>query len=200
MGVSKRLAEIYVQSLGNYTLNSTRFITTRFGNVLGSNGSVIPIFEKQIAAGGPVTVTHPEMKRFFMTIPEACELVLEAGVMGHGGNILVFDMGEQVRIVDVANKMIKLSGLEPGKDVEIVFTGLRPGEKLYEELFSEQEENLPTHHPKIMIARLKEYDFEYVSQKFEQIETMLGKRQLRQIFSVISHLVPEYKATEETSL
>lgn len=198
MGVSKRLAEIYVQSLGKYTQNSTRFITTRFGNVLGSNGSVIPIFEKQIAAGGPVTVTHPEMKRFFMTIPEACELVLEAGVMGHGGNILVFDMGEQVRIVDVARKMIKLSGLEPEKDVEIVFTGLRPGEKLYEELFSENEENLPTHHPKIMIARLKEYDYEYVSQKLEQIEMMLGKRQFRNILSVISELIPEYKAPEET--
>ena len=200
MGVSKRLAEIYVQSLGKYTKNCTRFITTRFGNVLGSNGSVIPIFEKQIAAGGPVTVTHPEMKRFFMTIPEACELVLEAGVMGHGGDILVFDMGEQVQIVDVARKMIKLSGLEPGKDVEIVFSGLRPGEKLYEELFSDQEENLPTHHPKIMIARLKEYDYEYVSQKFEQVETMLRKRQVRHILSVIRELVPEYKAKEEAEV
>lgn len=195
MGVSKRLAEIYVQSLGVYTQNSTRFITTRFGNVLGSNGSVIPIFEKQIAQGGPITVTHPDIRRFFMTIPEACELVLEASVMGHGGEILVFDMGEQVRILDVAEKMIKLSGLEPGRDIEIVFSGLRPGEKLYEELFSEHEESLPTYHPKIMIAKVSEYDYDFVNQKLEQLEMMNGKRSFNHIVSVIRELVPEYSPT-----
>jgi FlaA1/EpsC-like NDP-sugar epimerase len=195
MGVSKRLAEMYVQSLGNYTNGSTRFITTRFGNVLGSNGSVIPIFEKQIAKGGPVTVTHPDMKRFFMTIPEACELVLEASIMGHDGQILVFDMGEQVRIIDVARKMIRLSGLEPDKDIDVVITGLRPGEKLYEELFNDTEETLPTHHPKIMIARVSAHDFESVSQKFDQIETMVGKRQLRHVVAVISEIMPEYRAS-----
>ncbi len=197
MGVSKRLAEIYIQSLGNYTHSSTRFITTRFGNVLGSNGSVIPIFEKQIASGGPVTVTHPEMTRFFMTIPEACELVLEASVMGHGGEILVFDMGEQVRIIDVARKMIKLSGLEPDVDINIVISGLRPGEKMYEELFSHSEENLPTHHPKIMIARLESQDFEKTTRIFEQIEMMMSKRSFKHIISVIKQLVPEYQVESE---
>ena len=193
MGVSKRMAEVFTQSLGNFTGSSTRYITTRFGNVLGSNGSVIPIFEKQIAKGGPVTVTHPDMKRFFMTIPEACELVLEASVMGHDGQILVFDMGEQVKILDVARKMIRLSGLEPDKDIDIVVTGLRPGEKLYEELFNDSEENLPTHHPKIMIARVKSLDFERVSQKLNQLERMMGKRQLEQIMKVVCELVPEYE-------
>lgn len=193
MGVSKRMAEIFVQSLGNFTSGSTRYITTRFGNVLGSNGSVIPIFEKQIAKGGPVTITHPDMKRFFMTIPEACQLVLEASVMGHDGQILVFDMGEQVKIIDVARKMIRLSGLEPDKDIDIVVTGLRPGEKLYEELFNDSEENLPTHHPKIMIARVKSLDFERVSQRLNQLERMMGKRQLEQIMKVVFELVPEYE-------
>ncbi len=192
MGVSKRLAEIFVQSMGIYTQNNTRFITTRFGNVLGSNGSVIPIFEKQIAQGGPITVTHPDIKRFFMTIPEACELVLEASVMGKGGEILVFDMGEQVRILDVANKMIKLSGLEPGKDIEVVFSGLRPGEKLYEELFSIHEESLPTHHPKIMIAKMMALDYSFVTQKLTQIESMVGKRSFDQILSLVYDLVPDY--------
>ncbi len=192
MGVSKRMAEIFIQSLGNYTNGSTRFITTRFGNVLGSNGSVIPIFEKQIAKGGPVTITHVDMQRFFMTIPEACELVLEASVMGHDGQILVFDMGEQVKIVEVARKMIRLSGLDPDKDIDIVFTGLRPGEKLYEELFNDSEENLPTHHPKIMIAKVKSQNFERVSQKLNQLEKLMGKQQLQRIMEVVTELVPEY--------
>lgn len=192
MGVSKRLAEVFIQSLGNYTNGSTRFITTRFGNVLGSNGSVIPIFEKQIAKGGPVTVTHKDMQRFFMTIPEACELVLEASVMGHDGQILVFDMGEQVKIVDVARKMIRLSGLEPDKDIDIVFTGLRPGEKLYEELFNDTEENIKTHHPKIMIAKVKSFNFERVSQKLNLLEKMMGKQHMQRIMEVVDDLVPEY--------
>ncbi len=194
MGVSKRLAEIYIQSLGKYINSATGFITTRFGNVLGSNGSVIPTFEKQITDGGPVTVTHPDMTRFFMTIPEACELVLEASTMGHGGEILVFDMGEQLRILDVAKKMIRLSGLEPFKDIDIVYTGLRPGEKMYEELFSSTEENMPTHHPKIMIARLNGISYEYVAGKLEQIEKMLEEYELTDIQAVISELVPTEKA------
>ncbi len=192
MGASKRLAEIYIQSLGQFTQTGTRFITTRFGNVLGSNGSVIPIFEKQIAAGGPVTVTHPEMTRFFMTIPEACSLVLEASVMGQGGEIFVFDMGQQIRIADVAQKMIKLSGLEPGTDIDIVYTGLRPGEKMYEELFNDYELNQPTHHPRIMIARVKPQDFHTVSERLDQIERMVGKRDMRHIMWVIGQMVPEY--------
>src|SRR5690606_16617995 len=130
-GASKRAAEIYIQSLNHENSNYTRFITTRFGNVLGSNGSVIPLFEKQIAMGGPVKVTHPEITRYFMTIPEACQLVLEAGAMGKGGEIFMFDMGKPVKIADLAYNMIRLSGLEPEKDIKIVYTGLRPGEKLY---------------------------------------------------------------------
>ena len=132
----------------------TQFVTTRFGNVLGSNGSVIPLFKKQIAEGGPVTITDPEITRFFMTIPEACQLVLEAGFMGNGGEIFIFDMGNPIKILDMATKLIHLSGLEPYKDIEIKFIGLTPGEKLYEELFSDDEQQLPTHNPKISIARI----------------------------------------------
>jgi FlaA1/EpsC-like NDP-sugar epimerase len=149
MGASKRLAEIYVQSLNSHFKNDTRFIVTRFGNVLGSNGSVIPLFKRQIAAGGPVTVTHPDIIRYFMTIPEACQLVLEAGTMGKGGEVFVFDMGEPVKIVDLAKRMIKLSGFEVDKQIEIKFTGLRPGEKLYEELIGSAEDNLATYNPQI---------------------------------------------------
>jgi len=155
MGATKRAAEIYIQSLNHDFANKTRFITTRFGNVLGSNGSVIPIFEKQIAAGGPVKVTHPEITRYFMTIPEACQLVLEAGTMGNGGEIFMFDMGKPVRIADLAYNMIRLSGLEPDKDIKIIYTGLRPGEKLYEELLYDKEKGMPTHHPKISIAKVR---------------------------------------------
>ncbi|MFW5701103.1 MAG: polysaccharide biosynthesis protein, partial [Cyclobacteriaceae bacterium] len=154
MGASKRIAEAYVQSLNNHLIKDlkqhTRFITTRFGNVLGSNGSVIPLFKKQIKNGGPITVTHPDITRFFMTIPEACQLVLEAGAMGQGGEIYIFDMGKSVKIVDLAKKMVKLSGLTLGRDIDIVFTGLRDGEKLYEELLNNMENTIPTHHPKIM--------------------------------------------------
>ena len=160
MGASKRIAEIYIQSLGKHS--QTKFITTRFGNVLGSNGSVIPRFKKQIEDGGPITITHPDITRFFMTIPEASQLVLEAGCMGNGGEIYVFDMGQSVKIVDLARKMIKLSGLKEDKDIKIIYTGLRPGEKLYEELLSSAENSLPTHHKQILIGKVREYQFNEV--------------------------------------
>jgi FlaA1/EpsC-like NDP-sugar epimerase len=155
MGTSKRICEIIVQNKAQQKDIKTHFVITRFGNVLGSNGSVIPIFTKQIENGGPITVTHPDITRYFMTIPEACQLVLEAGFMGKGGEIFEFDMGEPVKIVDLANQMIRLSGLEPGKDIQIVFTGLRPGEKLYEELHTDYEKAKPTYHPKIRIAQVR---------------------------------------------
>lgn len=171
MGASKRLAEIYIQSYHKYQeltipsgANITRFITTRFGNVLGSNGSVIPRFKAQIEKGGPITVTHPEITRYFMTIPEACQLVLEAAAMGKGGEIFVFDMGKSIRIADMARKMIVLAGLEPDRDIAIQFTGLRPGEKLYEEVLSEVEPTIPTYHSKIMLAETREYDFDSVQE------------------------------------
>ena len=179
MGASKRLAEIYTQSYSKYLeswglsgesrASTTRFITTRFGNVLGSNGSVIPRFKAQIEKGGPVTVTHPEITRFFMTIPEACQLVLEAAAMGKGGEIFVFDMGKSVRIVDMARKMIVLAGLQPDRDIKIQFTGLRPGEKLYEEVLSSVEPTRPTYHEKIMVAETREYDFEYVQEAIHSL-------------------------------
>ena len=156
MGCSKRICEIYSQSL-NYHQQTTQFVTTRFGNVLGSNGSVIPIFREQIKKGGPVKVTHPDIIRYFMLIPEACRLVLEAGTMGHGGEIFVFDMGEPVKIVDLAHRMIALSG---AKDVKIEFTGLRDGEKLYEELLATKENTKATVHPKIMFAQMREYPYD----------------------------------------
>ena len=168
MGASKRIAEIYVQSLfrklhASLNGNTTKFITTRFGNVLGSSGSVIPYFKKQIEHGGPVTVTHPEIIRYFMTIPEACMLVLEAGSMGHGGEIYIFDMGKPVKIVDLARKMIRLAGFVPEVDIKIVYSGLRPGEKLFEELLNKKEHTQNTHHPKIMIANVQQYDYDKVS-------------------------------------
>ncbi|MGY8927981.1 MAG: UDP-N-acetylglucosamine 4,6-dehydratase family protein, partial [Flavobacteriales bacterium] len=154
MGASKRIAEIYAQNANS--IGSTKFVTTRFGNVLGSNGSVIPLFQRQIDQGGPITVTDERVTRFFMTIPEACQLVLEAGTMGEGGEIFVFDMGESVKIIDLAKKMIRLSGLELGKDIQIKITGLRPGEKLYEELLAKEENTLATHHPQILKAKIRE--------------------------------------------
>ncbi|MBL7897502.1 MAG: polysaccharide biosynthesis protein, partial [Crocinitomicaceae bacterium] len=172
MGCSKRIAEIYAQSANS--IGKTKFITTRFGNVLGSNGSVIPLFKKQIEAGGPVTVTDKNITRYFMTIPEACQLVLEAGMIGKGKEIFVFDMGESVRIYDLAVKMIKLSGLEPGKDIQIKITGLRPGEKLYEELLTKEENTVPTHHPQILIAKVREYDFEEISRTITQLTALFG--------------------------
>lgn len=168
MGASKRAAELFVQSLQTREGNITKFITTRFGNVLGSNGSVIPHFKKQIEKGGPVTITHPDIVRYFMTIPEACELVLQAGTMGSGGEIFVFDMGEPVKILNLARRMIKLSGFEPDVDIKIVYTGLRPGEKLYEELLSDGTKTLPTHHEKIMISKDE-------TMRFEEIDTLTNK-------------------------
>lgn len=194
MGASKRIAEIYAQSLNNDLLNihGTKFITTRFGNVLGSSGSVIPRFKKQIMERGPITVTHPEIRRYFMTIPEATHLVLEAGAMGRGGEIFLFDMGESIKIVDLAKKMIKISGLTLGKDIQIVYTGLRPGEKLYEELLNDLENTLPTHHPKIMIAKVREYEFEKVRQDIYQLMQLLEISDVEAIVMKMKNMVPEF--------
>lgn len=195
MGATKRAAEIYVQSLAKRKQMATKFVTTRFGNVLGSNGSVIPIFKKQIQMGGPITVTHPDINRYFMTIPEACSLVLEAGTMGHGGEIFVFDMGESVKIVDLARRMIQLSGLEEGRDIHIEFTGLRPGEKLYEELLNDEENTLSTHHPKIMIAKTKELDEAKITYAFDHVQDFLnsGANEM-ELVKVLKELVSEYKS------
>ena len=190
MGASKRIAEIYTQSLNQ--LNATRFITTRFGNVLGSNGSVIPRFRKQIQEGGPVTVTHPEITRYFMTIPEACQLVLEAGAFGKGGEIFIFDMGKSVKIIDLAKKMIKLSGLTLGVDIEIKITGLRPGEKLYEELLNDKENTTQTHHPQIMIAKVKEYKFEFVMRKIIDLLETAQKHDNFEIVKSMKEIIPEF--------
>ncbi|MFT7298001.1 MAG: FlaA1/EpsC-like NDP-sugar epimerase [Sphingobacteriales bacterium] len=195
MGATKRVAELYTQSLNHKPNNTTAFITTRFGNVLGSNGSVIPLFTKQIENGGPITVTHPDITRYFMTIPEACQLVLEAGSMGKGGEIFIFDMGKSVKILDVARKMINLSGLEVGKDIKIEFSGLRPGEKLYEELLVTTENSLPTHHPKIMKAKFNtEFDFTKISQQIEDIDNNLDNWSEDDIVGKIKSIVPEYKS------
>jgi FlaA1/EpsC-like NDP-sugar epimerase len=197
MGCSKRIAEIYVQSLNNH-INSkkgkTSFVTTRFGNVLGSNGSVIPLFKKQIQSGGPVTVTHPEVTRYFMTIPEACQLVLEAGTMGKGGEIFIFDMGNAIKISDLAKKMIYLSGLELQKDIEIVYTGLREGEKLYEELLNNFEDTLPTHHKKIMIAKVKEYPYDEVNKLIDLFNDLVYDDNELKMVALMKELVPEYKS------
>lgn len=192
MGATKRLAEMYVQGLNRHHGNNTRFIITRFGNVLGSNGSVIPLFKKQIESGGPITVTHPDIIRYFMTIPEACQLVLEAGTMGKGGEVYVFDMGEPVKIVDLAKKMIQLSGLVLGSDIEIKFTGLRPGEKLFEELLHSNENTIPTYHNKIMIAKVVAEDFDIISSSLRQLESILSKMDNLEIVSELKRIVPEY--------
>ncbi|MEN9522593.1 MAG: hypothetical protein RL065_970 [Bacteroidota bacterium] len=196
MGASKRIAEIYVQALDkiNCENNSTRFVTTRFGNVLGSNGSVIPLFRKQIEEGGPVTVTHPEITRYFMTIPEACQLVLEAGAIGNGGEIMIFDMGESVKIADLAKKMIRLSGLELGKDIQINFSGLRPGEKLYEELLNNNENTLPTHHEKIMKAQVREYEYNDIKKRIEELVSLFDTQNNMAIVSKMKDIVPEYSS------
>lgn len=193
MGATKRSAEIYTQSLNRES--ETEYITTRFGNVLGSNGSVIPLFKKQIANGGPIKVTHPEITRFFMTIPEACSLVLEAGAMGLGGEIFVFDMGSPVKILDLAKNMIKFAGLELGRDIEIEFTGLRPGEKLYEEVLAKNENTKPTHHPKIMIADVVEHDHEAVHLRVLSIKKSLDERNEFEMVRKLKALVPEFRST-----
>lgn len=192
MGASKRIAEIYTQGLNGK--KKTKFVTTRFGNVLGSNGSVINRFRKQIEKGGPVTVTHPEITRYFMTIPEACQLVLEAGAMGNGGEIFVFDMGTSVKIANMAKKMIKLSGLELGKDIQISFTGLRPGEKLYEELLNDKENTLPTHHSQIMIGKVKKYDFDEISEKISKLIGLISENDNFKIVRAMKNIVPEFKS------
>lgn len=194
MGCSKRICEIYVQSLDKAIKDGkvegiTQFVTTRFGNVLGSNGSVIPLFKEQIKRGGPVTVTHPDIIRFFMLIPEACKLVLEAGMMGHGGEIFVFDMGKAVKIVDLAKRMIQLSG---AKDVEIKFTGLRDGEKLYEEVLNENENTQPTIHPKIQIARVREYDYTDACRQVDALVRASVAEDDMQIVRRMKEMVPEF--------
>ncbi len=194
MGASKRAAEMYVQALQNEDKVTTKFITTRFGNVLGSSGSVIPHFKKQIAQGGPVTVTHKDIIRYFMTIPEACQLVMQAGTMGKGGEIYVFDMGDPVRIIDLAERMIKLSGLEPYKDIDIKITGLRPGEKLYEELLNDSSTVLPTHHPKIMISSVQAELFVTIKEKIEHIIRTATKQEDYDVVKLLKELVPEYKS------
>lgn len=192
MGASKRAAEIYIQSLAQLPQQKTTFITTRFGNVLGSNGSVIPHFKKQIAEGGPVTVTHPEITRYFMTIDEACQLVLEAGGMGNGGEIYVFDMGSPIKIINLAHHMIRLTGLVPNEDIAIEFTGLRPGEKLYEELLADKETTLPTHHEKIMIAQATHtYDSSQDTQLSELLQ-LIKQNNIKEALQKLKFLVPEY--------
>lgn len=190
MGASKRIAEIYTQSLNHN--GEPRFITTRFGNVLGSNGSVIPLFRSQIEKGGPVTVTHPEITRYFMTIPEACALVLEAGSMGKGGEIFIFDMGKSVRIVDLAKRMISLSGLTLGKDIQVRFTGLRPGEKLYEELLNSKENTIPTHHPRILIAKVREYNTGEIALRIDELIRLAGSGHEKEVVQKMKAIVPEF--------
>jgi len=192
MGASKRIAEIYIQSLGKHSI--TKYITTRFGNVLGSNGSVIPRFKKQIEQGGPITITHPDITRYFMTIPEASQLVLEASSMGNGGEIYVFDMGPSIKIVDLAHKMLQLSGLKEGRDISITYTGLRPGEKLYEELLANSENTLPTHHSQILIGKVREYDFSEVKNIIEDLILSFDTQNNETIVQRMKELVPEFKS------
>jgi FlaA1/EpsC-like NDP-sugar epimerase len=192
MGASKRIAEIYIQSLGKKS--GTKFITTRFGNVLGSSGSVIPRFKKQIEQGGPITITHPEITRYFMTIPEASQLVLEAAAMGKGGEIYVFDMGESIKIVDLARKMILLVGMQEGKDISITYTGLRPGEKLFEELLANSENTLPTHHSQILIGKVREYRYEDVRLIIEELIKSFDTQNNELIVQRMKDLVPEFKS------
>jgi FlaA1/EpsC-like NDP-sugar epimerase len=216
MGASKRIAEMYVAELqtaqqhtqksptGNFIARdnsaidsrteNTKFITTRFGNVLGSNGSVIPLFQRQIDKGGPVTVTHPDVMRYFMTIPEACSLVLEAGTMGRGGEIFVFDMGEPVKIIDLAYKMIKLAGLIPGKDIRIEFTGLRPGEKLYEELLNKNEEVIPTHQKKIMISKVNNQGVKTIFDSIDSLIQLAKRNKDMLVVKQMKAMVAEYKS------
>lgn len=194
MGATKRTAELFVQSLQNIEGNKTKFITTRFGNVLGSNGSVIPLFKRQIEHGGPVTITHPEIVRYFMTIQEACELVLQAGTMGVGGEVFVFDMGEPVKIIDLARRMIKLSGFEPDIDIKIIFSGLRPGEKLYEELLTDHARNLPTPNEKIMVSKDPDMDYEDINRLVMALSEALRKKEKFEVVKILKNIVPEFKS------
>ena len=199
MGASKRLAEIYVQSLSiaiskGLHPGKTRFITTRFGNVLGSNGSVIPRFREQLAKGGPLTVTHPDIIRYFMTIPEACRLVLEAAFMGKGNEIFVFDMGTPVKIADLARRMIELAGLIPDEDIEIQYTGLRPGEKLYEELLATKENTLPTENKKIYCAQVREYDYNDICIVMNPLINLAIRVDKMETVRMMKRIVPEFKS------
>lgn len=206
MGATKRIAEIFTQSYYRYLSaayegladsksHPTRFVTTRFGNVLGSNGSVIPRFKQQLQQGGPITVTHPEITRYFMTIPEACQLVIEAGAMGKGAEIYVFDMGQPVKIADLARKIIRLAGKVPDVDIQIVYSGLRPGEKLYEELLNDKENVVPTYHEKIMIARVAEYDFVQVKEKIDRLLASARQHYTMETVHLIQEIVPEFIST-----
>lgn len=197
MGCSKRLAEIYVQSLATAIKKGThpgvtKFITTRFGNVLGSNGSVIPRFREQIEKGGPITVTHPDIIRYFMTIPEACRLVLEAGTMGKGGEIFIFEMGEPVKIADLARRMIELAGFEPDVDIQIAYTGLRPGEKLYEELLSNEENTLPTPHEKIRVAKVRTYNYQLIEPEIDRLTDTARVGKVMETVAIMKQIVPEF--------
>ena len=199
IGASKRLAEIYIQSLGlaiaeGKVEGSTRFVTTRFGNVLGSNGSVIPRFREQIEKGGPVTVTHPEIIRYFMTIPEACRLVLEAATLGNGNEIFVFEMGEPVKIADLASRMIELAGLKVGEDIDIEYTGLRPGEKLYEEVLSTKENTIPTSNEKIHVAKVRQYDYAVVAEQIASLSQSAAEVDIPSTVRLMKSIVPEYKS------
>lgn len=196
MGASKRIAEIYIQalqnSIGKDLKRSTSFVTTRFGNVLGSNGSVVPLFQRQIENGGPVTITHPDIIRYFMTISEACQLVIEAGAMGNGGEVFIFDMGEAVRILDLAKKIIRLAGYTPYKDIDIDVIGLRPGEKLYEELLNKKSSTLPTYNEKIMIAKTESYSYEFISSKVNELMTLAEQQDNLAIVKKMKEIVPEF--------
>ena len=192
MGATKKVCELLVHAQAKRSDSKTKFITTRFGNVLGSNGSVIPLFKKQISEGGPVTITHPDITRFFMTIPEACQLVLEAGFMGNGNEIFIFDMGEPIKILDIALNLIRLSGLVPYEDINIIYTGLRPGEKLYEELFSESEQQLPTHNPKISIAKVADADYYCIMQKINSTLTDIYQKTGTEVVESMMEIVPGY--------
>ena len=203
MGASKRIAEKYVQSLQlksqkEESIPTTKFITTRFGNVLGSNGSVVPLFTKQIASGGPVTITHKDIIRYFMTIPEACQLVLEAGSMGNGGEIYIFDMGKPVKILDLAKKMIKLAGFVPDRDIKIAIVGLRPGEKLYEELLNDTSKTIPTYHEKIMIAEEIQEEFETLHTDIDELIGIANFFDNDDIVSKMKKIVPEFKSMNST--
>ena len=199
MGASKRIAEIYIQSLGRSIAAGniegiTKFVTTRFGNVLGSNGSVIPLFKQQIDEGGPVTVTDPRIIRYFMTIPEACRLVLEAATMGKGDEIFVFDMGEPVKIVDLAKNMIRLAGLELDKDIQLKFIGLRPGEKLYEELLNNEENTIPTIHKKIFLAKVRSYVYADVVKSLDRLKENSDTMYKEETVACMKKIVPEFKS------
>ena len=190
MGTTKRIGELYCQNFNNRS--QTRFITTRFGNVLGSTGSVVPLFQKQIKSGGPLTVTHPDITRYFMTIPEAVSLILQAGAMGEGGEIFVLDMGEPVLIRHLAEQMILLSGLKVDKDIEIIYTGLRSGEKLYEEIFHKSEELEATSHEKLFLARSRQVEWEWLTDELDTLHLAATSRNIDVLKAHLKNVVPEY--------